>query len=118
MDSGGFGAGLSAWAEVASPIDRIPLSAVMFASMKSNIRPKAGTVKRALSVVGGQNQAAKQLGLRQSSVWKWAHTNRVPASRVLEVEALTGWSRHELRPDIYPREAIVQPAVGQAVTQP
>lgn len=31
-------------------------------------------------------------------------SRRVPAEFVLKVEALTGVSRHELRPDIYPIE--------------
>jgi hypothetical protein len=42
---------------------------------------------------------AYQLGVTRAAVTKW---KRVPAERVLAVEAITGISRHDLRPDIYP----------------
>jgi DNA-binding transcriptional regulator YdaS (Cro superfamily) len=32
-------------------------------------------------------------------------TGRVPAERVLSIEAATGVPRHELRPDLYPLES-------------
>ena len=32
------------------------------------------------------------------------NSKRVPAEYVLRIEAATGVSRHDLRPDIYPRE--------------
>ena len=44
---------------------------------------------------------ARDLKLNKSSITMWAQ-RRVPAERVLEVEKLTGISRHEIRPDIYP----------------
>ena len=47
-------------------------------------------VEKAISAVG----SAVVLAAGQ---WR-----RVPAERVLEVERLTGVSRHELRPDLYP----------------
>lgn len=49
---------------------------------------------------------ARGLDLNKSTVTRWAQ-KRVPAERVIEVERLTGLSRHSLRPDIYgppPRE--------------
>jgi DNA-binding transcriptional regulator YdaS (Cro superfamily) len=39
------------------------------------------------------------LGVTRAAVAKWS---RVPAERVLAVESVTGISRHDLRPDIYP----------------
>jgi DNA-binding transcriptional regulator YdaS (Cro superfamily) len=45
---------------------------------------------------------AKELGINKSSVTSWIQRRGVPPERVLEVEALTGISRHDLRPDIYP----------------
>ena len=45
---------------------------------------------------------AASLGVFPSAISQW---QRVPVERVLEVERLTGISRHELRPDIYPRES-------------
>ena len=45
---------------------------------------------------------AVELGITHSAVSQW---RRVPAERVLAVERLTGVSRHDLRPDLYPQEA-------------
>lgn len=44
---------------------------------------------------------ARELGLNKAAVYQWRH---VPADKVLKVERLTGISRHDLRPDLYPRE--------------
>lgn len=43
---------------------------------------------------------ARALGISRNAVGKW---KRVPAERVLAIEAFTGISRHDLRPDLYPR---------------
>lgn len=34
----------------------------------------------------------------------WLKRNRIPAERVLDVERITGVSRCDLRPDLYPRD--------------
>ena len=44
---------------------------------------------------------ARLLGVHRSTVARW-RKRRVPAERVLDVEATTGVSRHVLRPDLYP----------------
>lgn len=61
----------------------------------------------AIQKAGGQEKLAKLLGLRsQGSISNWLHRNkRVPTEHVLGIEAATGVSRHDLRPDIYPRES-------------
>lgn len=46
-------------------------------------------------------QIAKAIGLNKAAVYQW---RKVPAERVLDVERITGVSRHDLRPDLYPRE--------------
>lgn len=51
-------------------------------------------------VPGVLAQVARGLGISTGAVAKW---RRVPADRVLAVERLTGLSRHDLRPDLYPR---------------
>ncbi|MFZ1625569.1 MAG: YdaS family helix-turn-helix protein [Gammaproteobacteria bacterium] len=62
-------------------------------------------ILRACDAVGGQSALARALGLKsQGSVSGWIARNTVPAERVLPIESLTGVSRHELRPDLYPRE--------------
>lgn len=43
-------------------------------------------------------------GVNKSTVTRWAQ-RKTPAERVLEIERVTGVSRHELRPDIYPVDA-------------
>ena len=53
---------------------------------------------QAIRAVGGVSELARQIGISQPSVSNW---NRVPAERVLAVEALTGVSRSTLRPDLY-----------------
>lgn len=61
----------------------------------------------AVKKAGGQASFSKALGVRQSLVWYWIERSKrgVPGERVLDVERLTGVSRHELRPDLYPQEA-------------
>ena len=53
---------------------------------------------RAIAVAGGVGSLARKIGIAQPSVSNWS---RVPAERVLTVEAVTGVSRVELRPDLF-----------------
>lgn len=46
---------------------------------------------------------ARRLAVDKTTVMRW-EVRRVPAERVLDVERVTGISRHELRPDLYPSE--------------
>lgn len=47
---------------------------------------------------------ARLLDVSQSTVWEWLDRGRpLPAEHVLKVEAATRVSRHDLRPDLYPR---------------
>jgi TorA maturation chaperone TorD len=55
----------------------------------------------AIRVAGGIGALARKIGISQPSVSNWS---RVPAERVLSVEAATGVSREILRPDLYARE--------------
>lgn len=50
---------------------------------------------------GRVGDLAEALKISSPAVSQW---ERVPAERVLDVERITGVSRHDLRPDIYPRE--------------
>src|SRR6266704_29953 len=52
----------------------------------------------AIRVAGGVGALARKIGIAQPSVSNWL---RVPAERVLSVEAATGVSRAILRPDLY-----------------
>ncbi len=57
----------------------------------------------AIRAAGGVGTLAKGLGISQPAVSAW---QKVPADRVLAVEALTGVNRSTLRPDLYPHDAI------------
>jgi TorA maturation chaperone TorD len=52
----------------------------------------------AIRAAGGAGQLARQIGISQPSVSNWT---RVPAERVVSVEAVTGVDRSVLRPDLY-----------------
>ena len=63
----------------------------------------------AVRSVGSQSAFARLLGRSQSTVHEWLSDDKpLPAEHVLKVEAATGVSRHELRPDIYPIETASQ----------
>ena len=54
----------------------------------------------------GQSKLAFALDIKPQAVQQWCSSGSVPAERVIQVESLTGISRHDLRPDIYPRESV------------
>lgn len=59
---------------------------------------------RAVRALGSQSAFARRIGRSQSTVHDWlADEKPLPAEHVLAVEQATGISRHDLRPDIYPR---------------
>lgn len=65
----------------------------------------SAALQRAIALVGGQAAMGRLLGVSQPSVWAWQRKGKpLPAEHVLAVEEATGISRHDLRPDIYPRE--------------
>ena len=53
---------------------------------------------RAIDAAGGIAELARKVGISQPSVSNWT---KVPAQRVIAVEAATGISRNDLRPDLY-----------------
>lgn len=57
---------------------------------------------RAIDAAGGIAQLARKIGISQPSVSNWT---RVPAQRVLAVEAVTSVPRNDLRPDLYSEQA-------------
>lgn len=50
---------------------------------------------------GGGAELARRLKVTPQAISQW---ERVPSERVLQVEKETGVSRHDLRPDLYPRD--------------
>jgi len=59
-------------------------------------------VKKAIDKAGGQSALARSLNITPQAVQRWASKDRVPHMQVIPVEKITGISRHELRPDLYP----------------
>ena len=55
-------------------------------------------LSEAIRAVGGVGELARQIGISQPSVSNWV---RVPAERIVSVEAVTGVDRAILRPDLY-----------------
>ncbi|MDF0489186.1 YdaS family helix-turn-helix protein [Sphingomonas sp. H39-1-10] len=59
---------------------------------------------RAVRIAGSQSAFARLIGRAQQTVYDWLSNDKpLPAEHVLNVEARTGISRHELRPDLYPQ---------------
>jgi TorA maturation chaperone TorD/DNA-binding transcriptional regulator YdaS (Cro superfamily) len=65
-------------------------------------------LQQAIQAAGGISALAKLLHVAQPSISIWS---RVPAERVLAVEAVTSVARSVLRPDLYPDEAGVEPSI-------
>lgn len=62
-------------------------------------------LERAVKQIGGQSAFARLHGVSQPTVWAWLKQGKsLPAEFVLATERETGISRHDLRPDLYPRE--------------
>ena len=59
-------------------------------------------LEQAINAVGGISELARRIGISQPSVSNW---DRIPAERVLSVEAATGVARDVLRPDLFASEA-------------
>lgn len=60
-------------------------------------------VRKACDAVGGPQRLAEMLGLKRQAFYQWP---KVPPERVLPIEAATKVSRHDLRPDLYPKEEV------------
>ena len=65
------------------------------------MRKRTAALQNAIEAAGTAAELAKKLGITAQALSQW---RVVPPNRVLEIERITGVSRHELRPDLYPRE--------------
>jgi DNA-binding transcriptional regulator YdaS (Cro superfamily) len=65
-------------------------------------------LKRALAFFdGNQSKFAAAIGTSQQLVSYWIRNGKdLPAEYVLRTEEATAISRHDLRPDLYPREDV------------
>ena len=71
-------------------------------------------LSEAIRVAGGVSELAREIGISQPSVSNWI---RVPAERVVSVEAATGVDRATLRPDLYGTKVIAVDEVDLARAQ-
>ena len=60
-------------------------------------------LSEAIQAVGGVSELARRIGISQPSVSNW---DKIPAERVLAVEAATGVARMRLRPDLYREQPV------------
>lgn len=67
----------------------------------STMSDRKEALDRAIKAVGGLAGLATPLGISMQAISQW---EEVPPLRVLAVERVSGISRHDLRPDLYPRE--------------
>jgi DNA-binding transcriptional regulator YdaS (Cro superfamily) len=56
---------------------------------------------KAIDAVGGVTRLASLLGVKQNVVSNWKLRRKVPPERCVDVELVSGVSRHDLRPDIF-----------------
>lgn len=78
-------------------------------------------IDRAVMAAGSQSSLARTLKCTPQNVQRMCAAGHVPAKHVLKIEAATGVSRHELRPDLYPEHPPtlntnlrVSPVAGQS----
>lgn len=71
-------------------------------------------LEAAVAAAGSQSELARRIGVRQGYIWRWLRAGKIAAEYVLAVEAATGVSRHDLRPDVFGLDPSAPP-VAQAV---
>lgn len=69
-------------------------------------------LNKAIDAAGGVGKLAERLGIVQTAVSNWRIRGRVPAEQCLAIEAATGVSRHDLRPDVFGPAPPNQPAAN------
>jgi DNA-binding transcriptional regulator YdaS (Cro superfamily) len=60
---------------------------------------RSAALLEAIRKAGSVTKLAAALDVAPQAISQWC---RVPGSRVIEIERITGVPRHELRPDLYP----------------
>ena len=69
------------------------------------MRKQNPTVSKAIEAAGGAVRVSKMFNVTPEAVRQWAlKGRRIPAECVLSIEAASGVSRHQLRPDVYGKE--------------
>lgn len=58
-------------------------------------------LEKAINAAGSQATLARGIEVSQQLISYWLRKGKCPAEYALKVEAVSGVSRHELRPDIF-----------------
>ncbi|MEK9211357.1 transcriptional regulator [Sphingomonas sp. 2378] len=62
-------------------------------------------IQAAVSILGGQAPTARVAHVTQPTVWRWVKGKaRVSPHACIPIEDHSGVSRHDLRPDVFPRD--------------
>ena len=61
-------------------------------------------LKQAVNIAGSSKALGAAIGVTPERVRMWLHLDNLPDEYVIAIERATGVSRHERRPDIYPKE--------------
>lgn len=79
-----------------------PSTNATFAICKWSVYDAAmNALESAIKEAGSAAELARRLGVVPMTVSQWKKRGQVPAERCLDVEAATGVSRHDLRPDVF-----------------
>ena len=62
---------------------------------------KTTPLDRVIERAGSAAALARLCNQKPQAVTRWRRENRVPAKHCLAIEAATGVSRHDLRPDVF-----------------
>ena len=71
---------------------------------------------RAVRAAGSQSAFGRLVEKRQSTVREWLKADRLPGEYVLAIEAATGISKEQLRPDLYRLDAEIVGALANEKT--
>lgn len=70
---------------------------------------KERPIEEVVRLAGGQAELARRCKTSQPRIWQCIHRNqRIPADLVIPLEKAVGGvvTRHQLRPDLYPQDAV------------
>lgn len=78
-----------------------------------NAMTRFEALQACVATAGSISAMGRDLGISQSTMSRiYNSSKQLPAEYVLLAERLYGVSRHDLRPDIYPREVMIDQRAG------
>lgn len=74
------------------------------------------SVKDIIYSSGGVSNLAKKLDISTTSISKWIAKNSIPADRLLMIEEVTGYPRHEINPELFKGYVTESNLLNQVIT--